>query len=163
MHLSFGATMKNIYTINKYALDEEWERQPRLYYRYAKKLSIAKRKLREAEGNLEVVDAELDLHVRTRPSRHGLESLKSITEKVIANAILRNPKHQRAQRRVNRAKHRVDVLQVVINTLEHRKKALSDEVELFGMNYFSIPTASRRGTERMQRLRKRSFKFSEDQ
>ena len=38
-------------------------------------------------------------------------------------------------------KHKVDVLQVVVDALDHRKKALENLVTLHGMSYFASPKA----------------------
>jgi len=49
----------SIETIDKYRLDDEWVRQPDLYYQYAKRLAKAKRELAEKELEVKLVSAQL--------------------------------------------------------------------------------------------------------
>lgn len=151
--------MRNPFDIDLYRLDKEWVEQPRLYRIYASKLTKAKKKLRRLEAQLDIVDAELDLMIRRNPDKY----LSRVSEKAITNVILLHPRHQKAQGRVHKARHRVDVCESWVKLLDHRKKALENEVHLFGMNYFSLPRAKGKAKDRFEKEeRKRAFKFSDD-
>jgi len=119
-------------------LDEQWLEQPRLYHKYARKLANAKQTLEECKARLELVKAELGREIRLNPLGFGLEK---ITEAVVANTIIIQQGYKDAQEEYIAGKHRVDVVQAVVTTLDHRKRALESLVTLHGQDYFSTPRA----------------------
>jgi hypothetical protein len=119
-------------------LDEQWLEQPRLYHKYARKLANAKQTLEECKARLELVKAELGREIRLNPLGFGLEK---ITEAVVANTIIIQQGYKDAQEEYIAGKHRVDVVQAVVTTLDHRKRALEGLVTLHGQDYFSTPRA----------------------
>lgn len=124
--------------IDQSALDEEWLRQPSLYYEWASQLSDAKAKLDSAKADLELTRAELDLAIRGKPAEYGLEK---VTESVIGSSVLLQQEYKEALSFFNKKKHRVDVINAVVSALDHKKKALENLVWLHGQNYFSAPQA----------------------
>ena len=110
--------------------------QPRLYHKYARKLANAKQTLEECKARLELVNAELDREIRLNPLGFGLEK---ITETVVANTIIVQQGYKEAQEEYIAGKHRVDEVQAVVTTLDHRKRALESLVTLHGQDYYSTP------------------------
>lgn len=121
-------------------LDEEWVRQPGLYYRYATRLADAQRKHAEAKAALEVAEAELSLQVRKAPEAF-LGDVKP-TEASVNAAVLLQPKYQKAKTAMIEAKHAVDVLEAAVWALDHKKKGLESAVQLQLANYRSAPRAT---------------------
>lgn len=121
------------------ALDQEWLLQPRLMGEWMDKLADAKAEHSSAEANAKVVWAETALEVRKDPGSFGLDK---ITEKLVEQVADSHPDVIAAQQAAIDAKHVVDVLSGVTRSLEHKKHALQDLVELQGRDYFSSPKAS---------------------
>ena len=134
-------------------MDEIWLEQPRLYHKYAKKLATAKQKLEEDKAELELCKAELDRDIRSNPSEFNLEK---ITENVVSNTIITQEKYRALQAQMLDTKHQVDVLQVAVTTLDHRKRALENLVNLHGQDYFSAPRAKDNGA--IQELEKAAIR-----
>lgn len=121
---------------DKDALDEEWVKQPELFHQYAVEHADATLELEELKDTIEVIKAELDKDIRAHPKRYGFQK---ITDAVVKAAIPEQEEYKKAVRRVNKAKHKVDVLAAGVKALDHKKKALENLVYLHGQNYFSSP------------------------
>jgi len=126
--------------IDSLKLDEEWLNQPKMRQLWGEKLADAQLELDDAKSSLAVVTAELDNEIRSDPDIYGI---KKITESAIASAIPRNELHQRAMKKLNKARHQVNVLQAAVEALEHRRAALKSLVELHGQDYFAVPSMPR--------------------
>jgi hypothetical protein len=126
--------------IDELRLDEEWLHQPKMRQIWGEKLADAQLELDEAKSVLAVVVAELDNDIRSDPESHGV---KKITESAVSSAIPRSDVHQRAVKKLNKARHAVNVLQAAVDGLEHRKRALTSLVELHGQDYFATPSMPR--------------------
>jgi hypothetical protein len=133
--------MKPFASIDLGRLEQEWLLQPKLYDKYATKLAGAKELLAKAEAFLEVTEAEVKLEIRKKPLKFGFAD--KITEGVVKELLVTDKRYRDALQAVNSTKHDVDVLAAVINTLEHRKRALESLVTLHGQNYFSKPKVSK--------------------
>lgn len=150
----------DFFLINEDELDREWVEQPRLYFRYAKKLALARRDLEQAKTNLEVVAADLSKKIRKDPGRFGIEK---ITDKTVESAVVTSKEYQQAQTTVTDAGYQVNLLVAAVSTLDHRKRALENLVDLHGMNYFSAPKArTNSGREAADDIRKRRARRAYD-
>lgn len=134
-------------------LEWEWVQQPRLFERAARKLADAKRDLETTKVEVELVKAEVELDVRNHPKNHGLIK---VTEKSIAAAVVLSDEYRSALQTQNRAKYRVDIFQVRVTTLEHKKKALENVVDLYGQQYFSKPKASDKANRELDQEHRRN-------
>jgi len=126
----------DFFDLDQNRLDEEWLIQPKLYFQHALLLAAAKETVDRFKSRLDVIAAELDQDMRADPEKYDMER---VSEASIKAAICLQDDHEEATKDLARAKHRVDVLQAVINALEHRKRALEGLVTLHGQNYFSTP------------------------
>lgn len=143
-----------IFDINQNLLDKEWLNQPRFFFRYARQLADARRDYEAAKANLKVVQADADKKER----RKAQIKEQKMTEAAINQSVLRRPDYRDAEQAVFTAKHRVDVMEAVVNALDHRKKALENLVRLHGQNYFSKPTADDDNKDRMKEVEKKSIR-----
>lgn len=146
---------ESLIEIDEFALDREWLRQPKLVMQYALKLADARKAAAEAKAAVDIAEAELELDIRNRPEEYDL---KKVTEAAIKATVLVSSVYQSAQRRYNRAKHLVDVLQGIMEALEHRKKALEGLVTLEGRNYFSKPQTTKEGEKALAEATKRKVR-----
>lgn len=131
-----GPQEPDFFALDENRLDYEWVNQPRLYYQYANQLADAKDSYERAKAAQELVAAEMDHRIRSAPEQYGVSK---ITEGVVEKTILMQQPYLNAQRHTLEAKHNMDVAQVAVITLDHRKKALEGLVQLRLANYFSEP------------------------
>lgn len=124
--------------IDENELDKEWIEQPKLYMRWATRLADAKLVVDEAKANWDLVIADLDASIRSKPQRYKLEKA---TEPAIKQAIMIQIEYTNAQQAFHSAKHRVGILEAGVQALEHRKRALEKLVDLYMANYFGTPRA----------------------
>ncbi len=139
--------------IDRNVLDKEWLDQPKHMWRYGTMLADAWNVLRTAKTNAEVQWAELkrlaakiDLDIRKNPANYKIDK---ITETVVANAVLVDPKYTRKQERcfeadreVNQAYHDVDILKAAVEALQDKKASMENNVRLYGMQFWSEPKAT---------------------
>ena len=122
--------------IDPLRLDEEWLDQPKQRQIFGELLADAQLELDTAKSRLEVIKAETDREIRDDPADFGLSK---VTEAAVSTAVPVQPAVQIAVKKVNAAKHKVNVLQAAVDGLEHRKRALTQLVELHGQDYYATP------------------------
>lgn len=133
------------FEIDLNALDVAWVEQPKIYHKYASRLADAKRDAEQAKTAVDVVYSTLDAGIRENPARYGVAK---ITEPAIKAAVLQHRKYKAAVQASIDAKHAVDVLAAAVSTLEHKKRALENLVDLRLADYFSEPRQKRGGREK---------------
>lgn len=137
--------------IDQYNLDREWIGQPKLYGHWARKAADARLKMDEAKANLELVQAELDLEVRSNPEKFDVAK---VTENTVKAAILQDVRYVGALRKTNEARHDYEVACAAVSALDHRKKALEKLVELHLASYYAEPRAPRGRKEEVEEMTK---------
>lgn len=145
----------SLFTINKYELDEECANHPSNYYEYAKQLADANKVVEQAKVELDLIEAELDLEIRRKPDKF---KIKKITEAIIKQTVLVQQERIDAVNDWIKAKHEAEVLRATVNGLEHKKRMLSDLVQLQGQEYFaepSVPKKYREGHDELSRKKNR--------
>lgn len=143
------------FEIDQNRLDEEWVNQPKLFFRYAKKLADTKQNLDNVKNYLNITHAEISKNIRDNPEKFDLAK---VTEKAIESLIPLQKTHNFALLKLNEAKHEVDIYQAAVTALEHRKVALQNLVSLHGQNYFSTPIAKGDNKEAMEEIEKKAIR-----
>ena len=135
--------------INEDALDREWVRQPQLAMQYAEAAVKAQAEMDGAKERLELVKADLDKRMRQLLTGGD----KKPTETVIASAVLLHDECKEASANYLEAKRVFGILRAAADAIcDQRKAALENLVKLFGMGYFSTPTArSKDGEEGLRK------------
>lgn len=138
-------------------LDFELSRQPVLYDQWAQTLADAKLHLETAKNKLELKRCEIDMDVRSNPDAYGLSK---VTDASVGVAVTQEAEYQAAYQTVLEARHAVDIFQGVVTALEHKKRALTDIVQLNNQNYFgSIAVSPRSNSDADKRsVRSRSLR-----
>ena len=170
-----GERESDYFAVDKNRLDEEWVRHIPLYHSHADQLADAREALERAKAAEEVSDddrkyiaAQLDLAVRKDPMAYGLECAdgKKPTEGAIGNAVTVSKRYRKAQQAcydardvVIKAKHKTDLLESAVKTLDHRKKAIEDLVTLRLKDYFSEPRLPKNDAGEYMRDAKRDAAF----
>ena len=122
--------------IDPLRLDEEWLGQPKQRQTFGELHADAQLELDTAKANLSVAEAEADRDIRECPSDYGIEKL---SEARVSATVTLHPAVKVATKKLNEARHKVNVLQAAVDGLEHRKRALTQLVELHGQDYFAAP------------------------
>ncbi len=117
----------DLFEIDKFRLDDEWVNQVRWYGNYAMKLAEAKAAYEQSKSKLEITIAELDRDIRSVPIKYGITKK---TDTAVERTIPLQDKYKEDNQGMLKAKHAMDVLQAQINTLEQRKRSISDLVQL---------------------------------
>lgn len=122
--------------IDPLRLDEEWQGQPKQRQVFGELLADAQLELDTAKSQLEVIKAETDQEIRASPEAFGVAK---VTEGSISTAVTTHPAVRVAVKKLNEARHKVNVLEAAVAGLEHRRAALKSMVELVGQDYFATP------------------------
>jgi len=128
---------QGLFDIDIYNLEEEWMRQPKMFGDYSEQLADARKEMNEAKAELELTQATLSNRIRKNPVKYKIEG--RVTEGGISEAVLCHPRYRDALASFNEARHKVDLLEGVVKTLDQRKRALENLVDLHGQQYFSVP------------------------
>lgn len=140
--------------IDENALDKEWMLQADLRFEWGVKLADAKKELDDAEAFFALTKAELDGNIREDPAAYGVkcsDRTGAPTEPTVAAAILMQKDYKSAQSDVHDARHKVNHTQAAVIAIDHRKAALENLVELFGLQYFAAPRAKGEGAKEFSR------------
>ena len=78
--------------------------------------------------------------MRENPADYGIDKL---SEARVSAAVTASPNVKVAQKKVNDARHKVNVIQAAVDGLEHRRAALKAMVELHGQSYYADVPAPR--------------------
>jgi len=81
-----------------------------------------------------------------------------VTENAVAELVPMQPACRDAQDSVIRCRHRMDILQAAVTSLDNRKKALEKLVELRLADYYSKPRAPKGAKEKMGEVEKRAVR-----
>ena len=145
-----GKEETDYFDLDENRLDQEWLNQPRLYFQHATLLASARKELERAKAKENLVAAEVELDVRKRPEHYGIDK---VTEGVVSSTVTVQARYQSAKQELLNAQHEVRVHEVDVATLDHRKKALENMVQLQMANYYSEPRAPREAGRRMNEVK----------
>lgn len=146
------------FQIDRFKLDDEWVGQPNLYRRYAEALAEAKRDYEESKNQLSVTRADVELAVRKDPSAYDLDK---VTEGVIKAVVETVEAVIDAEAVVVDARHKVNMLEAAVGSMDHRKRALSDLVSLHLSDYYSKPVAREGDREATDEMGKKQARRSQ--
>jgi hypothetical protein len=121
-------------SIDPLKLDAEWVRHPGHFGVWAKKVVEAQELYDTAKSKFDLVKAELDIAIRSEPAQYDIQK---VTEGSIASTLLIQPEYRAAEKAVIAAKKQLGLCNAAINSLEHKKRAMSLLVELFIHDYYA--------------------------
>ena len=142
---------EDLFEIDLNHLEEEWQSHPVKYQKAAKKLEDARKDHERAKANLKVVDADLHLDVRLHPDKYGVKDLR-VTEALADYVVELQNDHRKAVEEVLETRYLAELLEAYVTTLEHQKKALEKEAELWLGGYWSTPHISSKTPRRDPRI-----------
>jgi len=122
------------------ALDVEWLDQPGLMMKYARYAAEMRMEADNEKEALDLIKAGLDREIRTDPEKFGINK---ITESVILNTIIIQPRHVKANDIYIQARYESEVARGAVAAIEQRKTSLENLVKLHGQKYFAGPEVPR--------------------
>lgn len=125
-----------LFTIDKHHLDEELVKHPKELHKYAELLADAEEEHSTKKARLEIVEAELSKDIRSDPVKYDLPK---VTEDAIRNTVILQERYQTAKAKLIAAKHKVDVLEAVVEALRDTRSMLENLVKLFLSDYYAEP------------------------
>jgi len=146
---------KTDFEVDIHALETEWVNQPKFFMRYALMAAEARRDHEEAKNRVKILEAELSLDVRRDPAKYGLSKT---TEDSIKATVITDPTMVLAQKEIIASRHDMDVADAAVTAMEHRKKALEKEVDLYIAGYFSHPKVKEANKEKFDELRTKAIR-----
>lgn len=124
------------FSINELNLIGEWKKQIDLVEDYGEQLAVAKENYETLKRKVKVVEAEIRLEILRDPKSFGVEKPNIDT---VNSLIAVNVGVEDAYEKMYAAKHKMDLLQVAIDTLHDRRKGLENASSLFIGKYWSMP------------------------
>ncbi|HPT36503.1 MAG TPA: hypothetical protein PK309_08250 [Bacillota bacterium] len=154
----------HLFDLDPNKLDKHCLDQPKLVLEWGIKLAEAKDFYDRAKAALDVAQAEAHQEIAANPEQFDLAKP---TVDAIKSAVARHEDVQVAVERLQRAKHKVDLLQAVMTALDNRKRSIEGLIQLHGQEYFSVPVVSSANRERMSeetknQVRRRRFEDQDD-
>lgn len=136
---------------DKFRLDEELVRQPKLFRSEAVELAKARRDYAVAKSYLDLVEAELGKKIRERPLEYKVEK---VTEEGVKTTVKLQKSYQAALQQVINAKYRQDLLEGTVEALRQRKGAVEKLVDLFLADYFAEVRTPKGKSEEFGKLKR---------
>jgi len=124
--------VKEAIEIDPERLDEGWLEQAPMYLGYARAMAGARQDVDRARQTLLVITAKAEMEIRAAPENYGISK---VTESAIKSALVLDGNVGNAETTVLDLTYKVSVLTAILTALDHRKKALSDLVQLHITEY----------------------------
>lgn len=121
-------------SINEYLLDQEWQQQPLRFMEIATQAVESRRDAEQARIARDVQWGDLCRAARECPEKFGIGK---VTEGQITEVVTRHPEMVKAEQAVVAAQYQQQMLDRMVQAMEHKKRALENLVTLYGMAYFS--------------------------
>ncbi len=125
--------------IDRSKLDEEQNKQPVLYGKYAKKYAIATINTYRKKAELDVIEAELWKEIVQNPTPY---TGGKTTVDLIKQAIVRHPSRIKCVVELNDLKEEEAVYKAAMYSMAEKGKSLSDLVKMYLNNYYADPAIS---------------------
>lgn len=146
------------------ALDAEWIRQGALYQKYAEEKAAANNKKRELKEELDVLKSRIDVGIRTGSIKIRDDEgkiVEKLSEATISSGVTLNEEVRKKTKEYNFACYEYDVLDGVVESFSHKKKALEKLVDLFIFGFHGEPKVGR--VDRIRDLkRNRASEYGEE-
>lgn len=126
--------MKLRLKIDPLALDKEWEEHPEQYGQWSIEFCRTQNEYDEAKAAFELAKAEVEDDIRTSPKDYKIDK---ITNDVVAAKVVLQPDYKLAQKRLNAARKMVNLAKAALDSLEHKKRALTKLTDLFTHEYYA--------------------------
>lgn len=132
-HTASLEELKKHLSLDKYALDDELEKQATVYYEICEAAASALSKRDTAKHQLELTDARLGDEIRTKAGRLG----EKMTEAKLAQEVTCAEEHVQAYEEYLEAKHQADLWAALKEAFSQKGHALREMADLYVSGYFA--------------------------
>ena len=139
--------------IDALTLDIELLEQPQKYFKYSEELSEANRELDRLKLKYEIMQAKLDIKIRTKLTQEGVKA----TENLIRSTVVQETEFSTISNELSDQKKEVDILSSGVKAFEQRKSSIENLVKLQAQNYFAAPREPR-DLEAITKVRKEQIR-----
>ena len=130
--------------IDKYALDDEWRMQPKLYFKWAEMSAKASLLVDRVKDALEVRKAQIDKAVRANPREFGIEK---VTNEALNNVAILDAEYRKLTEELIKLRYEENMFEAAVKAMEHKKQALENLVKLFLNSYYAEPSIPKQAKE----------------
>lgn len=124
------------FSLDRYNLELESERQAELMRKYSKRQARMKSLLKKAQKNLDILEGELAEEYRRNKKEYGI--MKD-TDQVIFRLIKGDPKYEKAFDEVVRYQYLYDDAKSAVDSIAEKGWMIKEMVKLWLNNYYSTP------------------------
>jgi len=132
-------SFKDDIIIDKFQLEEEWQKQPYLFEKWSTRYAEAVDEKDRLKLKIEVVKADIENDIRNDPKKFGLGDKPTVN--AIAAVVTTNEDVVTLTGAYLDAVKNSNILQGVKEAMNHRKSALENLVKLFLNSYYTKPDA----------------------
>jgi hypothetical protein len=133
----------NFFDIDMDRLDFEWQRQARLFFKYATRLAAAESNVDAAKADMDLTVATLTARINDDPENEEFGLPAKPTVNAIRKCVEGHPEYTAARDAHNRAKRVAGVLDAAVKAMSHRKAALEGLTTLRMAHYYGGEAAPR--------------------
>jgi hypothetical protein len=127
-------------SIDPESLDTECVRQVDLFMKWCERSIEARAAVEDAKILLDTKTSEVDLRIRRRPEKYGLDK---VTDPGIKATVLTHPDYLRAMKTYHEARDTAAYLEKAVLAMEMKKRMLDNLITLHGQQYFAGPATPR--------------------
>ena len=147
------ANGKDIIAIDPQALDQAWLRQSEHVYESMSSLADAKYQVAKKKAALDLLQAKMAKRVRLDPAKYDLSK---VTVDAVNEAVLVSDEYQAANAALTEAYLIQNKLQALVDSLDHKKKALEALGYLYAQNFYSAPKTPQQRDEELDKIAERA-------
>lgn len=148
---------ENDLKIDKYALDEEWEKQAALFMSYCEAYAEAVYDRDRIKEQLEIERAKVGQEIQDDPESFGLAK---VTIDALNKTINKDQRIIDKQQELHEANKNVNLLSGGKEAMNHKKKAIEMLVELLIQGYFAEPKVKKEAKEQSSKKKSEEIRES---
>lgn len=127
---------KDVFAVDKYALDREYVTQVDLRKEYCRKAAESNEEHRRSEGRLKVIEAEVKAEIRKDPASFGVDKA---TEDSIKSAMILDSRYQDALDEEITAEKEKNMHIGFLKVLDDRKSAIENLLKMVLGEFYAHP------------------------
>lgn len=138
------------FTINRFKLEEESEKQPMLMRHYTKKLAIWSAKVKDLKRNLEYTQAACAEIIRNNPKTYNI---KKDSDKVVYALALEEDEYKEIHKEYIAAVQQEGYYESAVQSLKQKGSMIKELVGLWLNDYFANPITRKEGDNPKHKLK----------
>jgi len=134
------------FSLDRFKLEEEAERNPKLMRKYGKLLSLSKGKIKDLKIKVDILEAELIIEYRQNRDKYGT---KGVSDTVIAKLVKKDERYTELHDEYVEWIRRSEDAENAVKSIEQKGWMIKIEAELWLNNYYSRPEVYKKKPKRI--------------